>query len=75
MIIRIRVIFGSGDPRLDGETLIIHTTEKPEKGMANRDIVNQVARFYGVSSTSVVIRSGFKSRRKVVELPDAVEKA
>ncbi len=53
---------------MDGDTLVIHTSEKPEKGMANRDIISQVARIYGIAQTNVTIIRGLKSRRKVLQL-------
>lgn len=68
MLIKVKVVFSSGKPQFEGDTLIIHTTEKPEKGMANRDVINQVAKFYGIPGTSVSIKNGLKSRKKVLEL-------
>lgn len=68
MLLKIKVILGQGKPHYDGDILIIHTTEKPEKGMANRDIIRQVAALYHVSSGDVHIKSGLKSRKKVFEI-------
>lgn len=68
MLVKVRVVFGQGRPKLEDGILAIHTSEKPEKGMANRDVVSQVARFYGVPASHVRIRSGLKSRNKLLEL-------
>ena len=59
---------GTESPKMDGSTLIIHTTEKFEKGIANRDVVRQIAHFYGVRMSDVRIKSGLSSRRKTVEI-------
>ena len=70
MLIKIKVIFGSGEPSIHEGTLVVHTTEKPERGMANRDVIIQVAKFYGVPQTSVNIIRGQKSRRKVLQVAE-----
>lgn len=61
-------MLGSGKPHFDGDTLIIHTTGKLEKGLANRDVLHQVAKLYRVPSASVTIRSGLKSRKKLLKV-------
>ncbi len=68
MLIKVRVIFGAGKPHFDGDTLVIHTTEKPEKGMANRDVISQAAKFYHIPVASVSIKMGLKSRKKILEV-------
>lgn len=61
-------MFGQGKTHFDGDTLIVHTNEKPERGMANRDVIRQVADLYKVSSGNIRIKSGLKSRKKVIEI-------
>lgn len=68
-----KVVLSPGKPHFDGGILVVHTTERPEKGMANRDIIQQVAKFYGVRTDEVKIRKGLKSRRKLLEVPDAYQ--
>ena len=63
-----KVVLGSGKPELKDGILVVHTTEKLEKGMANRDVILQVSKFYKVSSNDVRIVSGMKSRRKVLKI-------
>lgn len=72
--INVKVVHGSGKPYFDGDTLVIHTTEKAQKGMANRDVVLQVAEHYCVPSSDVHIKAGFKSRKKVLEVPSEENK-
>lgn len=71
LIVKVKVVFGKGVPRFLDGILVIHTDEKPENGRANRDIVNQVAKLYGIPAADVSIRGGLKSRRKVLELKGA----
>ena len=65
-----RVVLGSGEPEMKEGALVIHTTAKLEKGQANRDVVQQVAKFFGVQSGNVRIVKGFKSRRKTLEIQE-----
>ncbi len=68
MFIEVKVILGSGKPEFSNGILTIHTKEKPEKGQANRDVIRQVAKFYGVPTTDVRISQGLKSRHKILEI-------
>lgn len=68
MIVSVKVRPGTREPAEEGGVLIVHTAEKFERGLANRDVVKQVAAYYGVSTGDVVIRSGHTSRRKIIEI-------
>lgn len=68
MKVEVKVVIGSGKPEFKDGILIIHTTEKLEKGLANRDIIQQVAKYYKVPSTEVRITNGLRSRKKVLEI-------
>jgi hypothetical protein len=41
---------------------------KPIKGEANKEIIKKLAKHFGVSSSSVTIRSGQKTKKKIVEI-------
>lgn len=68
LLIKVKVIPGTGKPEFSGEILVVHTSERFEKGLANRDVVAQIAEYYGVSQGKVIIKRGFTSRRKLVEV-------
>lgn len=68
MRVEVRVRLGSGKPEFKDEILTVHTTEKLEKGLANRDVIQQIAKFYNVSSSEIRIVTGLKSRRKIIEI-------
>lgn len=68
MLVKVKVVPGTGKPEISGEVLVIHTKEKFEKGLANRDVIAQIADYYGVTQGKVAIKRGFTSRRKLVEI-------
>ncbi|MFQ5476675.1 MAG: DUF167 domain-containing protein [Nitrosopumilus sp.] len=41
---------------------------KPLKGEANKEIIKKLAKHFGVSTTLVQIKSGHKSREKIIEI-------
>lgn len=75
LLIKVKVIPGTGKPQISGEFLVIHTRENFEKGMANRDVISQIAEYYSVSQANVRIRRGFTSRRKLVDVDVSVEES
>jgi uncharacterized protein (TIGR00251 family) len=54
--------------RVNGNEIVIGITSKPEKGKANLELIKKLAKYFNVSSSQVRIISGFKSRRKIVEI-------
>jgi len=40
----------------------------PIKGEANKEIIKKLAKHFGVSTTLVQIKSGHKSRKKIIEV-------
>jgi len=50
--------------------ITIGLTSKPENGKANLELIKKVAKHFNVSSSQVRIVSGFKSRRKIVEITE-----
>ena len=54
--------------RVDGEFITVGLSSLPEKGKANRELIRKLAKRFDTSPSNVKIVSGFKSRRKVVEI-------
>ncbi len=54
-----------------GEVWEVWVKEAPEKGRANRRLIELVAKELGVSKSRVKIIRGGSSRQKVVEVEDA----
>lgn len=48
--------------------LVVYISEKPVEGRANAVVVKLVAKHYGVVRNKVKIKSGFKSKFKLVEV-------
>ncbi len=41
---------------------------KPVKGEANKEIINKLAKHFGISTGLVHIKSGHKSHKKIIEI-------
>ena len=54
--------------RVEGNQVTIGVKSKPIKGEANKEIIKKLAKHFGVSSSSVTIRSGQKTKKKIVEI-------
>jgi len=54
--------------KVNGNKIIVGLTSKPEKGKANLELVKKLAKHFGVPSSKVKILSGFKFRKKIVEI-------
>jgi len=46
----------------------IGITAKPIGGAANKEIIKKLAKHFGVSSSRVTIKSGHKSKEKIIEI-------
>lgn len=60
--------FDDGGRSSADEVLTVYLHEKTHDGEANAGLVKLLAKHYGVAKSCVVIRSGEKSRKKVVEI-------
>jgi uncharacterized protein (TIGR00251 family) len=54
--------------KVEGNQVTIGVKSKPIKGDANKEIIKKLAKHFGVSSSSVTIRSGQKTKKKIVEI-------
>lgn len=62
------VEFNKDSVEVSGSEITIGIKSKPVDGQANKEIVKKLAKHFGVSSANVAIRSGHRSRDKVVEI-------
>jgi uncharacterized protein len=62
------VVFKQDFVEISGNNITIGITAKPIGGAANREIIKKLAKHFGVSSANVVIKSGHKSREKIIEI-------
>ena len=54
--------------QLDPETYEIAISSKPEKGKANKEIIENLAKFFEVNKNQVQIVKGHKSKRKIIQI-------
>ena len=54
--------------QVDGNTICIGLTSKPEKGKANRELVSKLAKHFKVPSSNIKIMTGHTSRTKLVDV-------
>ncbi len=54
--------------RMEGDRIIVGLRSKAEKGKANRELIEKLAKHFKVQSSRVRIISGLRSRRKIVEV-------
>ena len=52
----------------DDKKIIVGLTSIPEKGKANRELIKKLAKHFKIHSSKVNIISGFKSKKKIVEV-------
>lgn len=50
------------------KNITIGIMAKPIDGAANMEVIKKLAKHFGVSTACVVIRSGHKSKQKIVEI-------
>lgn len=51
-----------------GDKIEIGVMSKPQKGKANSEIIKKIAKHFEISSSSVRLVSGEKSRDKIIEI-------
>lgn len=68
MIYKIQVQFFKEYLEIKEDQIYIGIKSNPVKGQANKEIIKIIAKHFGVSSTMVQIKSGHRSREKVVEI-------
>lgn len=68
MLYKVNIVFYQDNITINGDKISIGVNSKPVKGQANMEIMKKLAKYIGVSSSKVIIRSGKKSRQKIVEV-------
>jgi uncharacterized protein (TIGR00251 family) len=64
----VKVEFHKDFIKVEGNRILVGLSSKPDKGKANAELIKKIAAHFNISSLQVKIVSGFKSRRKIVEL-------
>jgi hypothetical protein len=64
----VHVEFNKDFVEVDGNQITIGVRSRPVGGAANKEIIKKLAKHFGTSSASVVIKSGHKSKEKIIEI-------
>lgn len=68
MIYQVHVEFNSDFIEISGNQINIGIKSKPMKGEANKEIIKKLSKQFRISSTKILIRSGHKSKNKIIEV-------
>ena len=68
MIYKIQVEFSKEFLEIQENQINIGIKLKPVKGKANKEIIKKLAKHFGVSTALVHIKSGHRSRQKIIEI-------
>lgn len=68
MLYEVNVEFNREFISIEENQIIIGIKSKPIKGEANKEIIKKLAKHFGVSSSSVQIKSGHKSKQKIIQI-------
>ncbi len=64
----VEVKFGKDLIIVDQDTIIVGIKSPPEKGKANLELIKKLAKYYNIPSSQVRILTGFKSKKKIVDI-------
>ncbi len=68
MIYKVQVEFSKEFLEIQNDQINIGIKSKPVKGEANKEIIKKLAKHFGISTALVHIKSGHKSRQKIIEI-------
>ena len=68
MIYKVQVEFSKEFLEIQDNQISIGIKSKPIKGEANKEIIKKLAKYFGVSTALVHIKSGHKSQQKIIEI-------
>ncbi|MBS7616187.1 DUF167 domain-containing protein [Candidatus Bathyarchaeota archaeon] len=54
--------------KVEGDRIVVGIKSKPEKGMANMELIKKLAKHFNVHPSQVKILSGLTSRKKIIEV-------
>jgi uncharacterized protein (TIGR00251 family) len=54
--------------KIDETHFLVWVTEPPQNGLANKGVVRALAEYFKVAPSRVVIKKGFTSKQKTVEI-------
>ena len=64
----VHVEFNKDFVTVSGSEITIGVKSRPLYGAANKELIKKLAKHFGVSSANVLIKSGSKSKTKIIEI-------
>lgn len=68
MIYKVSVTFHKDFVQVNGDEITVGIKSEPQKGKANKELLEKISAYFKVSKSNVRIVSGEKSRKKLVEV-------
>ena len=68
MIYKVRVEFSKDFLKINDDQIDIGIKSKPIKGEANKEIIKKIAKYFSISTGTIQIKSGHKSKEKIIEI-------
>jgi uncharacterized protein (TIGR00251 family) len=68
VLYEILVEFNKETFEISENKIIIGIKSRPMKGEANKEIIKKLAKHFGVSTSKIQIKTGHKSKNKIIEI-------
>ena len=68
MIYKVRVKFSKDFLKINDDQIDIGIKSNPIKGEANKEIIKKIAKYFSISTGTIQIKSGHKSKEKIIEI-------
>ncbi|MEO2220718.1 MAG: DUF167 domain-containing protein [Nitrosopumilus sp.] len=68
MIYKVRVEFSKDFLKINDDQIDIGIKSNPIKGEANKEIIKKIAKYFSISTGTIQIKSGHKSKEKIIEI-------
>jgi hypothetical protein len=68
MIYKVQVGFSKDILEIKENIIHIGIKSKPIKGEANKEMIKKIAKHFGISTALIQIKSGNKSKEKIIEI-------
>jgi uncharacterized protein (TIGR00251 family) len=68
LLYTIHVEFNKDFVEISGTEITIGVKSKPVDGAANKEIIKKLAKHFGVSTANIIIKSGHKSKTKIIQI-------
>lgn len=70
MIYKVQVEFSKKFLEITKDQIHIGIKSKPINGEANKEIIKEIAKYFKVSTSSIHIKTGYRSSKKIIEISD-----